>query len=121
MRFMVVTASTGYWPEADSADSITASAPSKIAVATSETSARVALLRGERCGLERGVGTAHARAGGELAADLDASDRALRRGLDRGEPDRAVVERQRVPGLERGEDFRMRQMHAFRVARRRIG
>ena len=41
IRFMVVTASTGYWPAADSADSITASAPSKIAVATSETSARV--------------------------------------------------------------------------------
>ena len=41
MRFMVATASTGYWPDADSADSMTASAPSKIAVATSETSARV--------------------------------------------------------------------------------
>ena len=41
MRFMVATASTGYLPAADSADSITASAPSKIAVATSETSARV--------------------------------------------------------------------------------
>ena len=38
---MVATASTGYWPDADSADSITASAPSKMAVATSETSARV--------------------------------------------------------------------------------
>ena len=38
---MVATASTGYWPAADSADSITASAPSKMAVATSETSARV--------------------------------------------------------------------------------
>ena len=38
---MVLTASTGYFPAADSADSITASAPSKIAVATSETSARV--------------------------------------------------------------------------------
>ena len=41
MRFMVATASTGYCPAADSADSITASAPSKIAVATSDTSARV--------------------------------------------------------------------------------
>ena len=38
---MVATASAGYCPAADSADSITASAPSKIAVATSETSARV--------------------------------------------------------------------------------
>src|SRR5262247_4112792 len=41
MRFIVDTASTGYWPAADSADSITASAPSNTAVATSETSARV--------------------------------------------------------------------------------
>ena len=41
MRFIVATASTGYWPAALSADSITASAPSKTAVATSETSARV--------------------------------------------------------------------------------
>ena len=41
MRFMVETASTGNWPAADSADSMIASAPSKIAVATSETSARV--------------------------------------------------------------------------------
>ena len=41
MRFIVATASTGYCPAADSADSITASAPSKIAVATSDTSARV--------------------------------------------------------------------------------
>ena len=38
---MVATASTGYLPAADSADSMTASAPSKMAVATSETSARV--------------------------------------------------------------------------------
>ena len=38
---MVVTASIGNCPAADSADSITASAPSKMAVATSETSARV--------------------------------------------------------------------------------
>src|ERR1700674_2799660 len=41
MRFMVATASTGYCPAADSGDSMTASAPSKIAVATSDTSARV--------------------------------------------------------------------------------
>ena len=38
---MVATASTGYWPAADSADSMMASAPSNTAVATSETSARV--------------------------------------------------------------------------------
>src|ERR1700683_3064813 len=41
IRFIVATASTGYWPAADSADSMTASAPSNMAVATSETSARV--------------------------------------------------------------------------------
>src|ERR1700710_1071479 len=38
---MVATASTGYCPAADSADSMMASAPSYTAVATSETSARV--------------------------------------------------------------------------------
>ena len=38
---MVFTESTGYWPTAVSADSITASAPSKTAVATSEASALV--------------------------------------------------------------------------------
>ena len=41
MRFIIATASRGNWPEALSADSITASAPSNTAVATSETSARV--------------------------------------------------------------------------------
>ena len=41
MRFIVSTASTGYSPAADSAESMTASAPSKTAVATSDTSARV--------------------------------------------------------------------------------
>ena len=41
IRFMVATASRGYWPEALSADSMTASAPSNTAVATSDTSARV--------------------------------------------------------------------------------
>ena len=38
---MVATASTGYWPEADSAESMMASAPSNTAIETSETSARV--------------------------------------------------------------------------------
>ena len=45
IRAMTATASAGYRPVAVSADSMTASAPSKIAVATSETSARV----GRRC------------------------------------------------------------------------
>ena len=41
MRFIASTASIGYMPEADSADSITASVPSSTALATSLTSARV--------------------------------------------------------------------------------
>src|ERR1043166_1925301 len=211
MRFIIATASTGYCPAADSAESITASAPSKIAVATSDTSARVGtglviidssicvatttglpaaraervmcfwmpgtfssgistprsppatllapakwpvsdarrahptpllfgdtappaaardLLRlrdvlrpldeGERDPVDAGieasfevgavlvgqrrerdgrVGQAHALARRELAADLDARDRALGRCLDRGQPHLAVVEQQRVAGL----------------------
>src|SRR2546427_231412 len=43
MRAITTTASTGYRPVAVSADSMIASAPSKIAVETSETSARVGL------------------------------------------------------------------------------
>ncbi len=41
MRAIVSTASTGYFPAADSAESITPSVPSRIALATSEASARV--------------------------------------------------------------------------------
>ena len=41
MRAIICTASTGYMPDAVSAESITASDPSKIAFATSEASARV--------------------------------------------------------------------------------
>src|SRR5437016_4593402 len=41
MRAIMLTASTGYFPVAVSAESITASEPSKIALATSEASARV--------------------------------------------------------------------------------
>ena len=231
MRFIVATASTGYCPAADSADSITASAPSKIAVATSDTSARVGtglvIIDSSICvatttGLparraarvicfwmpgtfSSGISTPRSpRAtisasvksmisasrvdrlrlldlghhGGAAARDLlrlrdvlgpldegerdpvDAGverrlrDRSgpcrsaprtaivvsgrltplrseslpptstrvtarLRRGLGRDEPHLAVVEQQRVAGLERREDFRMRQVHARRVARRR--
>jgi len=43
MRCCMATASSGYLPAADSALSITASAPSNTAVATSDTSARVGL------------------------------------------------------------------------------
>ena len=41
MLFIIDTASTGYWPAADSADSMIASAPSNTAIDTSDTSARV--------------------------------------------------------------------------------
>ena len=41
MRAIMPTASIGYFPDAVSAESITASEPSKIALATSEASARV--------------------------------------------------------------------------------
>src|SRR5450755_114220 len=44
MRFMAAMVSTGYMPDADSAESSTASVPSRIALATSETSARVGTL-----------------------------------------------------------------------------
>ena len=225
MRSMVATASTGYCPAADSADSITASAPSKMAVATSDTSARVGtglviidssiwvatttglpaprdarvicfcrpgtfstgsstprspratirasvisriparcsiawgfsifaitaarpraiflasamssgrwmkdsaiqsapasrrgfeigmVLAGQRGKSEHGIGQADALARRQLAADLDAGERPLRRHLDRDQPDLAVIEQQRMAGLERGEDFRMRQVHPRR-------
>ena len=42
-RAMAATVSTGNWPTADSADSMTASVPSITALATSDTSARVCL------------------------------------------------------------------------------
>src|ERR1700726_2162793 len=41
MRFIIATPSTGYCPAPDSAESLAASGASKIAVATSDTSARV--------------------------------------------------------------------------------
>jgi len=41
IRSIARTASTGYWPTAVLRDSITASVPSRIALATSDASARV--------------------------------------------------------------------------------
>src|SRR4029078_5220641 len=43
MRAIAATVSTGYCPESDSAESITASVPSSTALATSETPARVGI------------------------------------------------------------------------------
>src|SRR6266852_3003297 len=122
MRFIVATASAGYCPAADSADSITASAPSKIAVATSETSARVgtgleiidssiwvATTTGLPARRDQGVGQIHdvvepghrlrlldlRHHGGAAAGDL----------LRLGDVFRPLHERERHPvdaGLERG-------------------
>ena len=68
MRAIMLTASMGYFPEAVSAESITASEPSKIALATSEASARVgrgfsvmdssicvAVITGRRSSLARAI------------------------------------------------------------------
>ena len=229
---MVETASTGYLPAADSADSMMASAPSKTAVATSETSARVGtgawiidssiwvaittglparrasrvicfcrpgtrssgsstprspratisaseasmmsgeavdrlrlldlghdggaaadhllglddvfgalherqrdpvdaggqrrleigpVLRRHRRNRQVGIRQADALAVGHAPADHDAGDGALRRGLFRDQPHLAVVEQQRMPGPQRGEDLRMRKLHARAVARRLVG
>src|SRR5204862_442003 len=92
MRFMVATASAGYWPAADSADSITASAPSKIAVATSDTSARV------------GTG-------------LRIIDSSIWVATTTGLPARQDA----VAGLDRRQNFRMRKLDAGVVAGCRIG
>ncbi|SVK52403.1 Uncharacterised protein [Acinetobacter baumannii] len=42
-RAIAATVSAGYWPAAVSADSMTASVPSRMALATSMTSARVGI------------------------------------------------------------------------------
>ena len=232
IRFIVATASTGYWPAADSADSMTASAPSKMAVgdvgdfgarrhrardhrfqhlrgdddrlAGAAAQARHVLLhagdlfqrhldaeiaardhqrigeiediveprhrlrfldlghhrgapardllrlgdvlrtlnerqrhpidarfeRGFKVGevfwrerRERndGVGQADALAVRHFAADLDARHDALRADLGRHQAQLAVVDEQRVAGLDGGENFRMRQLHAGGIAGRRVG
>ena len=229
---MVATASTGYLPAADSADSITASAPSKMAVATSDTSARVgtglliidssiwvatttglparraarvmnfwmpgtrssgistprspratisasvmsrisssrvtacgfsilaitaarprviflasamssgrwmnesadpvdagvergfeigAILLRQRRERNRGVRQAHALAVRQVAADLDPRDDLAFGNLGRRQAHLAVVEQQRVAGLDRLEDLGMRQVHARDAARRLVG
>ena len=45
----------------------------------------------------------------------------MRADVGRDQAQLAVIDQQRVARLDRGEDFRMRQVHARRVARRRIG
>ncbi len=48
-------------------------------------------------------------------------DDALRRYFGRDQPQLAVVDEERIARLDRGKDFRMRQLHALGVAGRRIG
>src|SRR5205807_1289228 len=143
VRFMVATASTGYCPAADSADSMIASAPSKIAVATSETSARVgtglvimdssiwvattpgfeigAVLLRQRRERHGRVGEAHAFAVGQFSTDFDAREDMVAVGLDGDEAHLAVVEQECVAGLDGGEDFGVRQVHPLGIAGRWIG
>jgi hypothetical protein len=93
-----------------------------MAVAGIEGSFEIGMvLAGERGKSEHGVGQADAFSRRQLAADLDAGERTLRRYLDRGEPDLAVIEQQGVAGLERGQDFRMGQVHPRLVPRGRVG
>ena len=82
-----------------------------------EIGAVLLVQRGKRNG---GVGQADALAVGQPPADLDARGDALRLGGGNGEAHLAVVDQQRAAGRHRAEDFRMRQISARRVARRRI-
>ena len=79
------------------------------------------ILRRQRRDRHDGVGQADALAVRDFAADLDARDDALRPGFGHDQAQLAVVDQERIARLDGGEDFRMRQMHARRVARRRIG
>ena len=77
------------------------------------------VLRRQRRHRNDGVGQADALAVRHFAADFDPRDDALRRDVGRDQAQLAVVDQQRVARLDRGEDFRMRQLHARGVARRR--
>ena len=76
------------------------------------------VFRGKRRKRDYGVGKADALARRQLAADQYLGHRAGACGLGRDEADLAVVEQQRTAGLQRREDFRMRQVNARLVARR---
>ena len=67
-----------------------------------------------------GVGQADALAVRYFAADFDARGDALRTDIGRNQAQLAVVDQQRVAGLDGGENLRMRQLHALGVAGRRV-
>jgi hypothetical protein len=79
-----------------------------------------AVLRRERRERQDGIGQADALAVAQFAADLDAHDDLLLGRLGRDQANLAVVEQQRVAGPDALEDFRMRQVHALRVAGRGV-
>ena len=79
-----------------------------------------AVLLGE-CGKRNGrIRQAHALAVGQFAGHLDARHHTLGLGLRDREPHLAVVDQQRAPGRDRGENFRMREICACGIARRRV-
>src|SRR2546428_444742 len=111
MRSMISTASSGCWPDADSAESITASAPSYTAV---ETEFQVApILRGERRQRNDRVGNVDALAVGELSANDDPRHRIAIAAAFDFEPELSIVEQQLQPGRHYREDLRVREAHAL--------
>src|SRR2546429_328522 len=122
MRSMTRTASTGWWPIAVSSESITASVPSKIALATSVTSARVGRREGtieasiwgaavEVVGVDRrqtGVGARKVQSlmRGKRTAHLDLGvDRIVER-RDDAQLDRTIGEVDPIVGLQCARDPR---------------
>ena len=79
------------------------------------------VLRRQRGDRNDGIGQAHAFAACNFAADFHARDNALRFRLGHDQSQLAVVDQERVARLDGGEDFRMRQVDARRLARRWIG
>ena len=71
------------------------------------------VLVGERPDRQHGVGQADALAARQRAADQHGGIDARGALLGHAHADLAVVEQQRVPGLDRLEDLRMRQEHAL--------
>ena len=107
--FLASAMSSGRWTK----ESAIQSTPASSAASRSERS--LAVRRRER---DRRVGKADALAVGELAADLDAGHGAPRGdALDAGRRILPSSSSSAMAGLERREDFGMRQVHA--IARRR--
>ena len=79
-----------------------------------------AVLLGQRAEVDGRIGHAHALAVGEPGAGLDLHGRLGAGRLGDPELHLAVVEQQPMSGLERGEDFGVRQMNALPRAGRRL-